>query len=139
MEYITQNSQETFDLGKSFANKLKGGEIIALFGDLGSGKTTFTKGVADGLGIKKDITSPTFVISKLYHFGSDRKLVHIDSYRLNSSDDFESIGLFEQINSNTVIVVEWPEKIWSKIKEYATRINFEYINENERKITVGDR
>lgn len=137
MHIVTQTEKETFDLGKKFAKELKGGEILALFGDLGAGKTTFSKGIAAGLGIAKSITSPTFNIMKIYPVDSEKikRLVHVDAYRLSSSSDAESIGLLELITDpHNIIVVEWPENIWDAIKADATKIDFKFVDETRREI-----
>lgn len=139
MELITKNEKETLSFAKKIALEAKGGNIFALFGDLGSGKTTFTKGLALGLGIKKTITSPTFTIMKQYPLteGAVAKfLAHIDCYRLTSKEDLCAIGFFEIINNpDYIVVLEWPECIWPEIKDRALRINFEHISETERKIS----
>jgi tRNA threonylcarbamoyladenosine biosynthesis protein TsaE len=116
----TKNSKETIELGKKIARKLKGGEIIALEGDLGAGKTTLIKGIARGLGIKKTITSPTFVIMKIYaeqcgnRRGTMRKLnlLHIDAYRIKNPREILDIGAGEYLgDKNTVVVIEWADKV----------------------------
>lgn len=112
-----------------------------MFGDLGSGKTTFTKGFADFLNIEKTITSPTFVISKEYQVTSSsiKKLVHVDCYRLNCEEDAECIGLTEYLNGgDTVLMLEWPEKIEKILPKNCKKICFEYVDENTRKITIID-
>jgi tRNA threonylcarbamoyladenosine biosynthesis protein TsaE len=88
---ITNSEKETLTFGKNYGNKLKGGEIIGLVGDLGAGKTILAKGVAFGLGIKKNVNSPTFVVMKVYPVKKDeiRTFVHIDAYRLSSEKKFD--------------------------------------------------
>lgn len=112
---------------------------MALFGDLGSGKTTFVKALAKKLGVEKEITSPTFVIMKKYETnqGDIKELIHIDCYRLSSMEDAESIGFSEILErENAVIVLEWPERVWPLIKKRARKISFEYIDETKRKVTL---
>lgn len=128
MKKITNNEKETFNFANNYAKKLKGGEIIGLIGDLGAGKTVFTKGLAKGLEIKETITSPTFVIMKVYKVKSNllkiKCLVHIDAYRLRSVRDLEAIGALEYFNKkDTITVIEWPENI-KKILPKAVR----YVN-----------
>jgi tRNA threonylcarbamoyladenosine biosynthesis protein TsaE len=141
MDYISKSEAETKEIAAKLAEKLKGGEILALHGDLGAGKTTFTKGLAAALGIKRDITSPTFVIMKKYDafLPPIDTLVHVDAYRLSSKEDVEAIGLFEIFeDNNTVTVIEWPENIDDALLEEKTiRIDFEYLNQNERKISIS--
>lgn len=142
MEIISKNEKETFLLAKKVADKLLPGEIIALFGDLGSGKTTFTKGLAKALGIKKEITSPTFVIMKQYPLPSDSKkiknLVHLDCYRMATREDAESIGIYEYLElKDNVTVIEWPENIDKLLANFQfKKINFKYVDETTRKITT---
>ena len=141
----TQNNQETQAFGKKFAKKLKGGEILALVGELGSGKTVFVKGVAKGLGIKETITSPTFVLLRQYSVplilrSSDTlSLIHLDLYRLKNNE-IDSLGLSDYLGKKEYIcVIEWAEKIKNKLKRFGNKvvwIKFEYIDENMRKINI---
>jgi len=139
MEYISSSEKETFNIAKGVALEAKPGDVFALYGDLGSGKTTFTKGFAEALGIKKHITSPTFVISKEYPIksGSIKKLVHTDCYRLSGENDAENIGLSEYLNGgSSILVLEWPENIEEILPKNTKKIYFEYIDENTRRIIV---
>ncbi len=134
---ITNSEQETFDWAKKFAHKLKGGEIIGLIGDLGAGKTVFAKGLAKGLGIKNTITSPTFVIMKVYeirNLTSDiRHLAHIDAYRLKSEKDIIAIGADEYFKrKDTVTVIEWPENIKKCLPEKTIYVNIAIRGGNKR-------
>lgn len=137
MEYISRNEKETYDIAEKIASSAQPGDVFALFGDLGSGKTTFTKGFAAFLGIKKHVTSPTFVISKEYEVLSSpiEKLVHVDCYRLSCEEDAENIGLGEYLNGGkSILLLEWPEKIEKILPHNTKKIYFEYIDENTRKI-----
>ena len=130
MEKITNSEKETFDFAKNFAKKLKGGEVIGLVGDLGAGKTIFAKGLAAGLGIKQNITSPTFVLMKVYETPKTQitnyklpitTFVHIDIYRVKSPRDITAIGAEEYFNRpDTVTIIEWADKI-KKILPKKTR------------------
>lgn len=126
MEFTSTSEQQTYDFAKKFAATLKGGEIIGLVGDLGAGKTVFTKGLAAGLGVKKTITSPTFVLMKVYEIKNQKSktypmprygiknLIHIDAYRVKSAQDLIAIGADEFFNRpDTVTVIEWVDKIKS--------------------------
>lgn len=139
MEFISNSSLETERYASKLAAKLSGG-VLALSGDLGAGKTTFVKGLAKGLGISKNITSPTFVILKSYqtdYKGDIKKLVHVDCYRMKDENDAEGIGLPEYFNQkDCLVLIEWPEKIKKILPESAKFINFEYLYENSRKITT---
>jgi tRNA threonylcarbamoyladenosine biosynthesis protein TsaE len=139
MHVISKSEEETKNLGKEIASRVKGGEVFALFGDLGSGKTVFAKGFAHGLKIKQTITSPTFGIIKIYPVksGNVKNLIHIDAYRLNSASEGQNIGLSELIdNHNNVLLVEWPEKIWPLIKEKSIAIKFSLIDGSNRDIEI---
>lgn len=142
MDYISNSTKETENLAKKFltenlpaGRQVPEAKLIGLSGDLGSGKTAFTKGLAKFLGIEQNITSPTFVIEKVYR-GDDCQLVHIDAYRLTSEADLEAIGFTELIaDQNNIIVIEWPEKVFSRFPENLNIINFSYVDENSRKIS----
>lgn len=141
MQEITKSEKETISLGKKFARTLKGGEVVLLIGDLGAGKTTFVKGVAEGLGIKKVITSPTFVLMKAYQGkrskGKGKRLIHIDTYRGLSVADLENIGALEYFGQkDAVCFVEWGaglEKYLKKKKVGYKKILIENVSETERK------
>lgn len=138
MEFISQNEKETIEFAKKIAHKCKGGQVLALFGDLGSGKTTFAKGFALGLKIEKNITSPTFTIMKQYELPKNSKakfLVHIDCYRLATRDDLEAIGFFEFVgDKDYIVLLEWPECVWSEIKDFSQKITFTHIDDCRRRI-----
>lgn len=112
---ITKNEKETFDFAEKFAKNLKGGELIGLEGNLGSGKTVFTKGIAFGLGIKENILSPTFVYMKIYEVSGHKiikKLCHIDAYRLENEQILVNIGALEYFNSPEVVsIIEWADRV----------------------------
>ena len=135
MEYITKSSEETAKLAAKFLKENPETRVVGLSGDLGSGKSVFVKGAAKYLGIEKNITSPTFVIAKVYN-GKEHKLVHIDAYRLKDENDLEAIGFneFTQDREN-YIFLEWPEQVFSEMPEKIKIIKFEYLGENERKIS----
>lgn len=138
MKKFTSNSEsETFEFAKQYATTLAGGEVIALKGDLGAGKTIFSKGLAAGLGLKRNVNSPTFVIMKVY---SDFKpqcplqsklkhFVHIDAYRLDSSLDLSAIGADEYFGrEDAVVVIEWPERIKKILPEETRWLKFLAMN-----------
>lgn len=125
------------------AKKLKGGEILALEGDLGGGKTTFTKGLARALGLKKLITSPSFLVIKIYNIkkGRIKKFCHIDVYRLKNGREIQGIGLSDYLNKkDTITVIEWADKIKNILKVFKIiKVLFKFIDRNQRKITVLSR
>lgn len=156
MQHITKNSEETQDLGYEFAKTLKGGDVVCLYGDLGFGKTTFTQGLASGLGIQKRITSPTFTIIRQYNYSSSeqsesrssndvssrqartiKSLYHIDLYRIESEKDVEGLGLKEILeDKDSVVVIEWPEKLGVLLPKQRIDVRFEYIDDTKRTIII---
>jgi len=138
MEFITESSQETKDLGQKIAADLVGGEILALTGDLGSGKTTFVQGFSKGLGLTSRIISPTFILMRKYR-ASDKDFYHIDLYRLEKEVDKEVVNLgVTDIwgKPGNIVVIEWAEKIKDLIPKSAKWIFFENLGEDKRKITI---
>lgn len=141
MEVLTKSAKETKALGKKIAANLKGGAILALTGELGSGKTTFAQGLAKGLGIKQRIISPTFILVRKYDLGF-KNFYHIDLYRLETEIEREVRNLgIEEIwdDSENIVVIEWAEKIRKMIPENATWIEFKNLGENERKIKISKK
>lgn len=128
---LVTSEAETSALAHNITTHLKGGDIVALSGDLGAGKTTFTKGIAVALGITKTITSPTFAIMNVYDLPKEKNgiktLVHIDAYRLESPDEILTIGAEDYLGEPQVLtVVEWPEKIQTVLDNYET-IDFQFL------------
>ena len=146
MEYISKSEKETYCIAARLAKKARGGDIFALHGDLGSGKTTFAKGFARALGISREITSPTFVIVKSYPLYKTKKekqaadlLIHADCYRLSGVEDAEAVGLSEYFQDKKVIsLLEWPENIKKSLPKRAIQINFKYIDEDFRSIEISN-
>jgi len=137
---ITNSESETQKIGEVIIARLSKGGIILLSGNLGSGKTTFVKGIAKGLGIGKRIISPTFIIHRSY-ISSSLTLNHLDLYRLNTSAKAEDLGIEDLICPKSITVIEWPEKLGKffdkfKIIVPLVRISFEYLNESQRKLTI---
>ena len=129
VKYVSASEKETFNFAKKFAKNLKGREIIGLVGDLGAGKTVFAKGLAAGLGIKQKITSPTFVLMRIYPVNKKRikNFVHIDAYRLKTAADLETIGAKEYFSDpSSIVLIEWADKV-KKIIPHAIIINIEII------------
>ncbi|OGM17052.1 tRNA (adenosine(37)-N6)-threonylcarbamoyltransferase complex ATPase subunit type 1 TsaE [Candidatus Woesebacteria bacterium RBG_19FT_COMBO_47_8] len=138
MEIITQSAEETKDFGRKTAANLNGGQILALTGDLGSGKTTFVQGFAEGLGHIGRIISPTFILMRKYDL-PDGDFYHVDLYRFedNVEKEVENIGLRDIWgNKDNIVVIEWAEKIKNLLPENTKWLKFEMVGENERKITV---
>ncbi len=140
MEIITtKNTEETAKIGEILAREMKTGQVICLQGDLGGGKTTFTKGFAKGLGIKQNITSPTFVLMKEYLVNTQNiyKFYHLDCYRIKDSKDVAELGLTDIMNNlNNIVIIEWAEKIADILPKNCLHIQFEFVDENTRKISI---
>lgn len=136
MEIVTESEKQTEEVAKDFARSLKGGELIALFGDLGAGKSVFTRGLARGLGIKERIASPTFVFIKTHKRGKIT-LHHIDLYRLHNTQDVEGLGLEDIIaQDNAVVVVEWADKMGKNLPKKRIDISLEKIDDQKRRIRI---
>lgn len=139
-EIISKSPQETQEIARRILSNLKESRVIALHGELGSGKTTFAQGIARALGITQRVVSPTFLIRKQYSLPTKnniRKLYHLDLYRLQSVKEVYEIGIREIINDqNALILIEWPEKIAEFLPTSTVHILFEYIDETTRKITL---
>jgi len=116
MTHTTTSPEQTFELAAKLANELSGGEVICLNGDLGAGKTAFTKGLAFGLGICETITSPTFTIVNEYYSGR-LPLYHFDVYRLTSSAEVEDTAFFDYFSGDGIIVIEWASQIEEVLAE----------------------
>lgn len=129
---LTHSKEETMQLAKSMADKLPNGITLTFSGDLGAGKTTFVRGLAEGLGIKEVVQSPTFNIMKIYLKGN-RPLIHIDAYRLADIDT--DIGLDEYIGYETgITVIEWPMYIQKLIPDYSIEVEISNIGDDNRQI-----
>lgn len=143
MEIVTDSAQKTKEFAKVFSKKLKLGDIVALYGDLGSGKTTFVQGLAEGLKIKKRILSPSFVFIRQYPL-PERGLVnfyHVDLYRIENGKNIRGLGLEEIFrNKNNIVVIEWADKLGKFLPSRRIEINFKYgSHENQRKIKIKRR
>lgn len=125
---------------KKRANSNKRATVVGLFGDLGSGKTTFSQALGKKLGILEFMTSPTFVIEKVYKIDSGshfKNLIHIDAYRLEKRTELEVLGFNDLINDpKNLILIEWPERVIDILPEDLIKINFKFISENEREIII---
>ena len=131
MVKITKSREETIKFAEEYSKTLRGGDVLLLDGEMGAGKTVFTKGIALALGINAEITSPTYAYLNDY----DGKLYHYDCYRLSSGEDAEALGLTEYFYGNGVCVVEWSENIADVLPDNCKRVKIEKIDLNTRKIT----
>ncbi|MBR3144466.1 MAG: tRNA (adenosine(37)-N6)-threonylcarbamoyltransferase complex ATPase subunit type 1 TsaE [Clostridia bacterium] len=134
-EFITNNVNETKKIAAELSSSLKGGETVALFGDLGAGKTYFVKGLAEGLGFTGEVTSPTFNIVNEY-LGGKFDIYHFDMYRITGWDDLDSTGFFEYISSGGITVTEWSENIENALSDDSIRVYITKTDENKRKIVI---
>ena len=134
MEFITNSPEETEQVGEKLAKQLTPGAVIAYKGDLGAGKTAFTRGLARGLGITDPVTSPTYTIVNEYLSGC-LPLFHFDMYRLHSADDLFDIGWDDYLERGGVCAVEWSENVAEAMEDPIT-VTIEKLGEESRKITI---
>lgn len=137
---ICSTESETRDVATELARDLKGGEILCLHGELGSGKTAFTSFLAQALGVKERVVSPTFVLLRSYDTQNDvvKKLHHIDAYRLESFTDFQGLGVEDLMADDAVIVIEWAEKVEAWLpSDRRVHISFESLDENVRRVEIA--
>lgn len=128
---ITSSQEETESLGKKVSAKLKGGEVFALFGGMGMGKTAFTRGLANGLGIEDGVSSPTFAL--MHEYRGKFNIYHFDMFRIETWDDLSSTGFFDCLDYGGIVVVEWSENIENALPPEAIRIRISRgKKENER-------
>ena len=139
MEITVHSTEETKKLAKEIAKDIGPGTILALYGELGSGKTTFTRFLVDALGIKSRVQSPTFIIHRVYGNGII-KINHFDLYRVSTIDELHDMGFIESLSDTTALtIIEWPniaEDILKKYKNRLINIHFDYISEDSRRIAV---
>ena len=133
--FISNNPEQTEEFAYKLAQSLQGGEVIAFRGDLGSGKTCFTRGLAAGLGYQGSVTSPTFALINEYLNGR-LNLYHFDMYRISSWDELYCSGFFEYIEQGGVVTAEWSENIENALPDNTIYVEFEKLGENVRKLTV---
>ncbi len=139
----TFSSKETLLWAKKFAKTLSGGQIIALSGDLGTGKTLISQGILRSLGVKDSISSPTYTVMRHYkiHAKGMNQAIHVDAYRLENEKALETLGLDEWLDENTILIIEWADKIKAYLK--GKKVIWIHIadgkNRNERVITVGSK
>ncbi len=134
MEFVTNSPEQTEALGAALGAALQPGTVIAFTGDLGAGKTAFTRGLAGGLGATERVTSPTYTIVNEYLSGK-MPLFHFDMYRLGSSDELFDIGWEDYLHRGGVCAVEWSENVRDAMEDAIT-VCIEKLSENTRKITI---
>lgn len=134
MKIKTYSEKETIQLGKDLAKKLKKGDVVAIYGELGSGKTTLIKGIVSGLSYKKPIKSPSFIIVAIYQ--TDFPIYHIDLYRLESIKEINNIGLLEYIYGDGISLIEWAEKIEEILPQKRINIKIYITGKDERELEI---
>jgi tRNA threonylcarbamoyladenosine biosynthesis protein TsaE len=147
VKILSKNIEETSEVAKGFLNKLQSktdsATVVGLFGNLGSGKTTFTQALGKSLGVTEFMTSPTFVIEKIYLLKNSKvlmcfkKLIHIDAYRLESGQELLSLDFKEILKDpKNLILIEWPERVADVLPSDLIKVNFKFITEFEREIEI---
>lgn len=133
-EFITTSESETEALGAKLAASLPGGSVVAMYGDLGAGKTAFVRGMARGMGLQTRVSSPTFTIVNEYL--GERDLIHFDMYRLSGADELFDIGWEDYLARGAVCAVEWSENVEDAFFGDEIRVRIEKRSDTERKITI---
>lgn len=136
-EIITHSAEETTAWGREFAKRLKAPVLVLLTGDLGTGKTTLTKGIVSGLGAARedDVTSPTFTLVHVYG-GPVAKVYHADLYRIESFRDFETLGMEDMLATPSIAILEWSERFPLQAPWPQVRIRLEHLSGDARRITI---
>lgn len=130
-DFISHSKEETIEFAKSYAKTLRPCDVVLLDGDMGAGKTVFAKGVALGLGIEEEVTSPTYAYMNDY----DGRLFHYDCYRIDSAAHAESLGLADYFDMGGVCLIEWSQNIAPLLPKDCKRVVIKKISENEREIS----
>jgi tRNA threonylcarbamoyladenosine biosynthesis protein TsaE len=136
---ITHSAEETIEFGRTLRPMLSPPKLVLLRGDLGAGKTTMVKGIAEAFGAAKqeDVTSPTFTLIHEYR-GKDLTIYHIDLYRIDTLRELETLGIDDLMNGSSVLLIEWGEKFERFRRERDVEIAIEHSGENERRISISD-
>lgn len=134
--YISKSESETEHIGEVFSAGIPDGSVVAMYGELGAGKTAFVRGMARGMNLNCRVSSPTFTIVNEYI--GERQLIHFDMYRLNSSDELFDIGWEDYLRRNAVCVVEWSEKVEDAFFGDEYTVSIEKLSDNERRITIKE-
>lgn len=132
MKWVTHSAAETEAVGAALATELKGGQVVALFGGMGMGKTAFVRGVAAGLNLSAEVSSPTFAI--VHDYGGTPPLVHFDMYRISGWEDLLTTGYYDYLDMGAILVVEWSENIEAALPDDAIRLRISAPDETTRLI-----
>jgi tRNA threonylcarbamoyladenosine biosynthesis protein TsaE len=133
MDFFSRGPEQTRRIGMRLGGALQVGDVICLQGDLGAGKTTFVQGIAHGWGSLDSVSSPTFIIVKVYRRGDEARLFHMDAYRLDSTPEAEELDL-DSMLAQGPLIIEWPERMDGLIPGERLWISLEHINEVEREM-----
>ena len=128
--YVSTTTEQTIALGQILGKLMQAGDVLVLTGDLGAGKTQLTKGIAAGMGVTDDVTSPTFTIEMVYE-GTTMPLYHFDLYRLNDPDQLEDTGLYDALESDGPTIIEWGEQFAEQIGERTLDVYVSRLSEEE--------
>ncbi len=131
--YISTGVQDTEAYGTALARELCAGTVVALFGGLGMGKTAMVRGIARGLGLKAEVSSPTY--SLVHDYGGNPALIHFDMYRVSGWEDLYSTGYYDYLDTGAILVVEWSENIEAALPTEAIRLRIQAIDEHTRRIS----
>jgi tRNA threonylcarbamoyladenosine biosynthesis protein TsaE len=136
-EFVSQSSEETVARGREIAAQLRAPVLVLLSGDLGSGKTTLTKGIISGLGAAKEeeVTSPTFTLVHVFH--NHCKVYHVDLYRVENFHDLESLGLEDALGEQAIVIIEWSERFTFRTDWASVRIHLEHAGGDARRVVVS--
>ena len=135
-EVLSHSVQETEQLGEKLGALLRGGELICLSGDLGAGKTAFTRGIGRGWGALEPVTSPTFTLIHEHHRARDgQTLYHVDGYRLSGAADAWTVGLGELLHGEGVVVIEWPENVADALPAERLWVALDFVDDQARRLT----
>ncbi|MFC1671086.1 tRNA (adenosine(37)-N6)-threonylcarbamoyltransferase complex ATPase subunit type 1 TsaE [Spirochaetota bacterium] len=133
-KYISKSEEETIKIGIKLGETSNGGDLFALYGDIGTGKTVLSKGIAKGLGIEEDVTSPTFTMLEIYE--GIKTLYHFDLYRINNESELDNLFFEEYWFGQGISVIEWAERGGDRLPQNRININIESLNETSRSITI---
>ena len=132
MEKISHNPEETQLIGADFSSQISQGDIIAINGIIGAGKTTFIKGILKGFGYKGNVSSPTYTL--INEYDSSNKIIHIDCYRESTVKRWLDIGIMDYLNGNNIVIIEWADKMKTILPSDTFKIVFKHIKINSREI-----
>jgi tRNA threonylcarbamoyladenosine biosynthesis protein TsaE len=137
-EIVTRSAEETMSRGREIGARLKAPVLVLLSGELGAGKTTFTKGLVSGMGaaVEDEVTSPTFTL--VHKYSGATRVYHVDLYRIGDVRDLDTLGLEDILDEHAVVIVEWPDRLRLRTDWPVVRILLEYVDDDSRKITIED-